>query len=119
MTPRARNVLFVLLGVAGLLAKPHYHGDGADLVHSYVGNLSVSFAIYFNARLVPWPPGRALLLSAACALVAVEAFELTNGFGVMSNTYDPLDLVANAVGVGLAVAVDAATAGSVRRGSHA
>lgn len=117
MTLRTRNVLFVLLGVAGLLAKPHYHGIGAGLVHSYFGNLSVSFAVYFNARLVPWPPRLALLLSAGCALAAVEAFEVTNGFGVMSNVYDPLDLLANIVGVGLAVAVDAATAGRFRAGT--
>jgi hypothetical protein len=33
-------------------------------------------------------------------------FEATNGFGVMVNVYDPFDFIANAVGVGLALAVD-------------
>ena len=40
------------------------------------------------------------------ALLAVESFELLNGFGVMTNVYDPWDLLANAMGVGLALVVD-------------
>jgi hypothetical protein len=36
----------------------------------------------------------------------VQSFEGLDGFGVMNNVYDSLDLVANAVGVTLGVAVD-------------
>ena len=39
----------------------------------------------------------------------VEAFEATNGFGVMANTYDAVDFVANAAGVGVAVVIDVAS----------
>jgi hypothetical protein len=107
LAPRpALRITLVLLGVAGLLTKRHYTGPFQDLVFSYGGNVSVSFAVYFllsasslGARLGPaWAAGAALL--------AVEAFELTDGFGVMSNTYDPLDLVANAAGVAAAWALD-------------
>jgi hypothetical protein len=49
-------------------------------------------------------------VAATSALLIVEGFELTNGFGVMSNVYDPVDLLANAVGVGVALAIDVATA---------
>jgi hypothetical protein len=107
LPPRATlRIGLVLLGVAGLLAKRHYTGPFQDLVFSYGGNAAVSFAVYFivgvsslGARLGPaW--------SAGAALLAVEAFEWTDGFGVMSNTYDPLDLVANAVGVGAGWALD-------------
>jgi hypothetical protein len=31
---------------------------------------------------------------------------VTNGFGVMANVYDPLDIAANAAGIGFAVLVD-------------
>jgi hypothetical protein len=41
-------------------------------------------------------------------LLAVEAFELTDGFGVMTNVFDPADLLANLVGIAAAVAVDLA-----------
>jgi hypothetical protein len=34
------------------------------------------------------------------ALLVVELFEATNGFGVMTNVYDPADFVVNAVGAG-------------------
>lgn len=45
---------------------------------------------------------------AALALAVVELFEITGGFGVMTNVYDPVDLAANVVGVALALAADVA-----------
>jgi hypothetical protein len=39
-------------------------------------------------------------------LAIVEAFELTDGFGVMTNVYNPFDYLANALGVALACGVD-------------
>jgi hypothetical protein len=98
----------VLLGVAVLVLKPGYHGPLAEAVKAWGGNLSVSFAVYFLAAIAAARVGAGTLVAAASALVVVEAFELTNGFGVMSNVYDPVDLVANAVGVGIALALDLA-----------
>ena len=79
-----------------------------DFAFSYIGNLSVSFAVYFIVRLAA--VGR--LNPAFCAIIAlliVELFEATNGFGVMTNTYDRFDFVANAIGVALGIAVDVIT----------
>lgn len=42
-------------------------------------------------------------------MLAVEAFEATDGFGVMDNAYDRVDFIANAAGVVAAVLVDTAT----------
>jgi hypothetical protein len=53
--------------------------------------------------------------AAALALLATELFEATNGFGFMSNTYDPGDYLANAAGVALAAIVNVA----VHRAPHA
>jgi hypothetical protein len=36
----------------------------------------------------------------------VELFEITNGFGIMTNIYDTIDLFANLIGVILALTVD-------------
>jgi hypothetical protein len=47
-TPKARNVFFVLLGVAALLLKSHYSGPFVEIVHSYAGNIAASFAVYFG-----------------------------------------------------------------------
>jgi hypothetical protein len=44
--------------------------------------------------------------AAGLSLAVVELFEAFDGFGVMTNTYDPFDFVANTVGVALAVGVD-------------
>ncbi|MCC6396896.1 MAG: hypothetical protein IT282_07740 [Bacteroidetes bacterium] len=38
----------------------------------------------------------------------MESFEVFNGYGIMANTYDEYDLLANAVGVGCALALDVA-----------
>jgi hypothetical protein len=85
-------------------------------VRSFGGNVSVSFAVYFMllepcSRFRHGGP-----YAAAGALAAVELFEATDGFGFMSNTYDPFDFAANAAGVALAVAVDLAVARLSRRG---
>ncbi|TFH64889.1 MAG: hypothetical protein E4G91_04380 [Candidatus Zixiibacteriota bacterium] len=102
----SRKVLFVLLGVAILVLKRHYSGPFAVMVHSYIGNVSVSFAVYFVVSIAAptWKLGK--LPTAGIALLAVELFEATDGFGVMSNVFDQIDFIANAVGVGVALAVD-------------
>ncbi|MGB2955367.1 MAG: hypothetical protein WBB64_05275 [Anaerolineales bacterium] len=108
MTPshRIRNLIFILLGVLVLLFKRSYTGPCAEIFYRHGSNFSVSFAVYFIAQLgfysLPYPR----LLSAVGALLAVELFELTNGFGVMSNVYDPWDYLANVLGIGLALGID-------------
>ena len=44
----------------------------------------------------------------------MEAFELTDGFGWMANVWDPIDLVANALGIAVALVADAATTSWLR-----
>ena len=46
---------------------------------------------------------------AITALLIVELFETTNGFGVMANTYDSLDFIANVLGITLAIVFDIST----------
>ena len=107
---RVRNVLFAVLGAVVLVLKPAYRGPFEDVVRSYLGNLSVSFALYFATINAAIGFRRPRLVAAALTLIAVEAFELTDGFfGTMDNVVDPFDLLANAAGVGLAVVVDVAT----------
>ena len=43
------------------------------------------------------------------APLILESFEVTNGFGTMLNVYGPVDLMANAAGGGIALAVDLAS----------
>ncbi len=113
----ARNTALVLLGALALLMKPHYHGPLAQAVHDWGGNFAVSFATYFLACIAASRFGFGRPIAAASALLIVEAFEVTNGFGVMSNVYDPADLVANAAGVGVALLFDLATALPTRTGA--
>lgn len=104
------SVAMVLIGVIGLVSKRRWNGEVGELIWAYGGNISASFSVFFIVGLVPrfrklGGPAIALI-----ALAVVELFELTNGFGVMSNVYDPMDLLANVVGVGIALGADIAWA---------
>ena len=78
---RVRYVLFVLLGVAGLLAKGWLSSDLPEFVFRYTGNLAVSFSVYFIVRLAT--EGRFhRMLSAAVAMFIVGIFEVTDGTGL-------------------------------------
>jgi hypothetical protein len=102
------RVGFALVGVAVFVAKRSYHGPFVETVASYGGNFAVSFAVYFITAIGASRHGLGRIAAAAVALLTVESFEVTNGFGVMANTFDPVDLLANAAGVATALAVDLA-----------
>ena len=104
-----RYVLFVLAGVAVLIMKPHYHGPLAPVIFNYGGNFAVSFAVYFIVGIAASRHGWGRWIIVAAALLAVELFEIADGFGIMANVYDPVDLLANAAGIALAFVVDAIT----------
>lgn len=101
-----RYVLFVLAAMVVFLMKAHCRGPLSEIFHNYGGNFVVSFAVYFIVAIALIDRGYGRWIAALTALLAVEGFELTDGFWIMSNVFDPLDLLANAAGIGLALAVD-------------
>jgi hypothetical protein len=103
---RVRDVVLALIGVIVLLMKHKLAPPDGALLHDYCGNVAASFAAFFVLKLPPVPSRFRLATAALLALLSTELFEATNGFGFMSNTYDPGDYVANAVGVGLALCVE-------------
>ena len=104
-----RNLIFVFIGVILFLLKRHYSGPLENIIHSYGGNFIVSFALYFVFinPLVQVQLKAKRVLAALLTLAVVESFEAFNGFGYMVNTYDPIDYVANALGVSFALGLDA------------
>ena len=106
ISSRIRNTSFILLGILVLVLKQNYTGPFSDLVYNYGSNFSVSFAIYFIGLLGFNSYSHPRLFAAGGALLAVQLFELTNGFGVMENVYDPWDYLANALGIALALGID-------------
>jgi hypothetical protein len=103
---KTRNVFFVLAGIAVFLLKRQYAGPLEETVHAYAGNLSISFALYFVFLNLKLHARIKRLVAASLAFAIVELFEAFNGFGIMVNTYDPIDFIVNAIGVVLAVSVD-------------
>lgn len=102
---RMRDILMILAGVAGLLLKRWLSFTVSDFVYSYVGNVTISYAVFFLTNIAAenrLNRFKIVLIS----LAVVEIFELTNGFGFMTNVYDPFDYLANALGISLAFIVD-------------
>ena len=108
---RARNIGLAVLGAAVLVSKSSYSGPFEQVIDSYAGNVAVSFALYFAAVSATHSLRRPRLLAALFTFAVVTLFETTDGFGLMANVYDPLDLLANSVGVGVAPAVDLISSG--------
>lgn len=107
---KIRNVIFILAGVILLVLKQKYSGSYLEFIISYLGNFSVSFAVYFIVQFSDnlWKANK--VMTALIAIVIVSLFELTDGFGVMTNVYDKIDLLVNLVGVLLALVLDRFTA---------
>ncbi len=106
MATKIRNTVLILLGTGVLLLKRHYTGTQQEMVHAYAGNVSVSFALYFLfVNLRPRAKG-GRILAASLAFTSVQLFEAFDGFGVMANTYDPMDFIVNAVGIAVAWGLD-------------
>ena len=103
---KARNVLFILIGISVLLLKQVYNGPGLEIVKSYSGNLSISFAVYFLICFSSdhWKQNK--LITAIISLTIVELFEITNGFGIMKNVFDIFDLFVNLIGIISALVLD-------------
>jgi len=103
---KIRNILFILAAVTILVLKQSYSGPYTEIVKSYAGNLSVSFAIYFIISIVADKWKKNKLITAGISLIIVTSFEVTNGFGIMENVYDTIDLFANLIGISLALGLD-------------
>ena len=108
MTAREKiqNVIFILIGVMLMLLKKNYDGPYQEIINSYLGNLSISFSMYFLISLnhTIWKSKK--IITFLVSLAIVELFEITDGFGIMSNVYDSYDLIANLIGVSIALALD-------------
>ena len=102
---RVYDIGLALLGVLALVLKGRINDP---FVLSYGGNIAASFSTFFILKLPAIPSIYQVAAAVALALLATELFEATNGFGFMSNTYDPADYIANAAGVGLAALVNMA-----------
>ncbi len=105
---KVRNVFIILVAAGLFVLKSKYSGPFEELVHSYGGNVSVSFALYFNFINLNLPRRSRRLLALLLTLICVESFEWLDGFGLFANTYDPKDVLANAIGVGCAYGLERA-----------
>jgi len=107
MRTKGLDTCLIFLGVTGLVFKKLYSGPYQEVVYSYGGNLTVSFAVYFIViHMFHFHQRLIRLYTVLISLTVVELFELLNGFGIMTNIYDMNDIYVNAAGIVLAFFVD-------------
>lgn len=111
MGEKAWRVIWISIGVGGLLFSRHYAGPGADFLHAYGANLSFSFAAYFLLRFFNLPPRDSRFSAAGLALAGVSAQEAAQGLWHYPGVFDALDFLFNAAGVALALGLDLLRAG--------
>jgi hypothetical protein len=99
-------MLWIGVGIGGLLFSRHYSGAGADLLHAYGANVSFSFAAYFMLRFFNLPPRDNRIATAAYAFLAVSAQEIGQAWRLYPGVFDALDFLLNALGICLALGVD-------------
>lgn len=110
---KARDLLCIAAGVAGLLISRHYSGPGAILLHSHGANVTFSFGAYFILKLWQIPLLERRPALAMYTFLGVSAQEVAQALSLYPGTYDALDFPANAAGIALAWAADAGTSPSL------
>ena len=70
-----------------------------------MGNVAISFAVYFLISIAASGKLKRLAIG-LIAFIVVGMFELSDGFKIMANVYDPFDYLADALGVALAYIID-------------
>lgn len=99
---RKRNVVLILVGVAGLVASHHATGALAPFAHAHGANLTFSFAAFFLVRFLKLPGNVSPAATAAYTFAGVATQELAQAVGLYPGWFDPYDLLFDAIGVALA-----------------
>jgi hypothetical protein len=97
------KVFLILLGISAFILKSQYQGPYQELVINYGSNFLISFVIYF---LLSFFAASNKFIVVVISLALVELFEVTNGYGIIPHAYDAFVLLANFIGVFLAVCLD-------------
>jgi hypothetical protein len=103
---KTQNLLCVAMGVAGLLFSRTYSGPMAAILHGYGANVTFSFGAYFILKFFRLPLKKKMHMNAAYTLIGVSAQEVAQAMALYPGTFDALDFLANAVGIGVAWGVD-------------
>ena len=98
----------LFVGALHFLVGPDYAGPWPGFVHGYLIDVLLPFSLFLLAGLIevrPWPSRawRAGVVFAAAGFVEMLQYL---GMEVFGRTFDPLDLVAYAAGIGAAVVLE-------------
>lgn len=105
MNEKARNLICMSIGIAGLLFSRHYSGPAETFFHSYGANITFSFSFYFLLKRFRLRSIDNAYVNAAYAFLGVSMQEVAQGIKLYPGTYDPLDFAFNALGIGVAMGV--------------
>jgi hypothetical protein len=103
---KTRRLICIAISVAGLLFSRHYSGPAAEILHSHGANVTFSFGMYFILGLCKLPLIERKSINAAYALLGVSVQEGAQALNLYPGVFDPLDFLANAVGICAAWMID-------------
>lgn len=106
MSEKAWRILCIAIGVGCLLFRRHYSGVGAGYLSAQGANISLPFAAYFLLRFFNLPPKDDRFAVAVYTYAGVSAQEVAQVAGLYPGTFDWLDFLFNASGIGLALDFD-------------
>jgi hypothetical protein len=106
MHSKARNLIFVGIGIIGLLFSRHYSGPFENMISSFGANITFSFGAYFILKLSKLRLFNNKFINGGVIFLGVSLQEIAQGLHVCSGTYDPLDFLFNTIGISIAIFID-------------
>ena len=103
---KKRNVILILVVLSGLLLVRFYTGPMEIFVHSHGANITFSFGAYFILKFIKLPLNNHRIVNGAYTFLGVSAQEIAQAFGQYPGVFDPLDFLANASGILIAMIMD-------------
>jgi hypothetical protein len=103
---RIRNIALLAISVVGILLVSFYSGTFSAFVQAYGANVFFGLGMYFLLQLFKIPDIDRMSTNAVYALVFTGAQEMAQFIGLNPGVFDPLDFLANGVGILLAMAID-------------
>jgi hypothetical protein len=103
---RVRIIVCLVISVVGILLVSFYSGNYSEFVQSYGANVLFGFGMYFLVQLFKIPDIERIPTNGVYAMFFAGAQEMAQFVKISPGVWDPMDFVANGVGIIVAMGLD-------------